>query len=147
MTLEEMGKQARQSSRRLMQAATQQKDRTLRSVANHLWDEREAILEANCLDINAASQAGLSAALIDRLTLNEARLSGIIADLENVACLPDPVGERFEETTLPNGLQVHKQRVPLGVLGVIYEARPNVTIDVAGLAIKIRQRGHFKRRE
>ena len=136
MTLEEMGKQARQSSRLLMQAATQKKDSALRAIANHLWAERDAILEANRLDVKAASLAGLSAALIDRLTLNEPRLSGIIADLNNVASLPDPVGERFEETTLPNGLQVHKQRVPLGVLAVIYEARPNVTIDVAGLALK-----------
>jgi len=136
MTLEEMGKQARQSSRLLMQAATQKKDSALRAIANHLWAERDANLEANRLDVKAASLAGLSAALIDRLTLNEPRLSGIIADLNNVASLPDPVGERFEETTLPNGLQVHKQRVPLGVLAVIYEARPNVTIDVAGLALK-----------
>ncbi len=136
MSLEEMGKQARQSSRLLMQAATRQKDSALRTIANHLWTERDAILEANRLDARAAAQAGLSAALIDRLTLNEPRLSGIITDLNNVACLPDPVGERFEETTLPNGLQVHKQRVPIGVLAVIYEARPNVTIDVAGLALK-----------
>jgi glutamate-5-semialdehyde dehydrogenase len=136
MTLEEMGKQARQSSRLLMQAATRQKDSALRAIAHHLWAERDDILEANRLDVRAATQAGFSASLIDRLTLNEPRLAGIIVDLNNVAILPDPIGERFEETTLPNGLQVHKQRVPIGVLAVIYEARPNVTIDVAGLALK-----------
>jgi glutamate-5-semialdehyde dehydrogenase len=136
MALEEMGKQARQSSRWLMQASTIQKNNALKSIANNLWVERENILASNLLDVRAASQAGLTPALIDRLTLNEPRLSVMIADLVNVAGLPDPVGERFDETTLPNGLQVHKQRVPLGVLAVIYEARPNVTIDVAGLALK-----------
>jgi glutamate-5-semialdehyde dehydrogenase len=83
-----------------------------------------------------AKANGLSAALIDRLLLNEARLKGIAADQRNVATLPDPVGEIFEATTLPNGLAIHKQRVPIGVLGVIYEARPNVTVDVAALALK-----------
>ena len=74
--------------------------------------------------------------MLDRLMLNEARLSGMVADLRHVAELPDPVGEEFEEQTLPNGLHIRKQRVPLGVLAVIYEARPNVTVDVAGLALK-----------
>ena len=74
--------------------------------------------------------------LLDRLTLNPSRLTAIFGDLQRIADLPDPVGEVFDQTTLANGLQVNKQRVPIGVLGVIYEARPNVTIDIAGLAIK-----------
>ena len=78
----------------------------------------------------------MSAALVDRLLLNEARMKGIVSDLRSVAELPDPVGEVFEQSVLPNGLRIRKQRVPLGVLGVIYEARPNVTVDVAGLALK-----------
>jgi glutamate-5-semialdehyde dehydrogenase len=136
MSLEAMGKLARQSSRLLMQASSAQKDNALKGIVAHLWAQRDLILEANDLDVSAATQAGLTPALIDRLTLNESRLSGIIADLITVSNLPDPVGERFEETILENGLQVRKQRVPLGVLAVIYEARPNVTIDVAGLALK-----------
>jgi len=136
MTLEAMGQLARKSSRLLMQASSEQKNKALQGIASHLWTERGPILAANLLDVNAAAQAGLTPALIDRLTLNESRLTGIIADLVNVANLPDPVGEQFEETVLANGLQVHKQRVPIGVLAVIYEARPNVTIDVAGLALK-----------
>jgi glutamate-5-semialdehyde dehydrogenase len=136
MLLEEMGKHARQSSRLLMLAKSSQKDNALKGIADLLWAERESILAANLIDVYHATQAGLSPALVDRLTLNETRLSGMIADLLKVASLPDPVGECFEDQTLPNGLQVHKQRVPLGVLAVVYEARPNVTIDVAGLALK-----------
>ncbi len=90
----------------------------------------------NSQDVSQAQANGTSGSLLDRLTLTEARLEGVVADLRNVISLPDPVGERFDEKTLPNGLQVRKQRVPLGVLGVIYEARPNVTVDVAGLALK-----------
>ncbi len=97
---------------------------------------RDDILAANVRDVADGESAGLSPALLDRLTLNEPRLDGIAADLRRLAGLPDPVGQTFDETTLPNGLQVRKQRVPLGVMGVIYEARPNVTMDVAGLAIK-----------
>ena len=85
----------------------------------------------------AESQAaGLAPAMLDRLTLNPARLEGIVSELRQTIALPDPVRETFEQATLPNGLKIHKQRVPLGVIGVIYEARPNVTVDVAGLALK-----------
>jgi glutamate-5-semialdehyde dehydrogenase len=93
-------------------------------------------MAANERDVSAGAAAGLSPALLDRLTLNPSRLEGIVSELRGVAALPDPIGEIFAEDTLANGLHVRKQRVPLGVLGVIYEARPNVTIDVAGLAIK-----------
>ena len=134
--LEAMGQRAKAAARQLARATTDQKNAALVALADRLWADRVEILAANAIDVAAAQANGLSAALIDRLLLNEARLNGIAADQRNVATLPDPVGEIFEASTLPNGLAIHKQRVPLGVLGVIYEARPNVTVDVAGLALK-----------
>lgn len=132
----ELGQRAKAAARLLARATTEQKNAALTALADQLMARCADILEANALDVAAAKANGLSAAMIDRLLLNEKRLSGIAADQRSVATLPDPVGDIFEATTLPNGLQIHKQRVPLGVLGVIYEARPNVTVDVAGLALK-----------
>jgi glutamate-5-semialdehyde dehydrogenase len=134
--LVEMGKKARLASRKLAQATTEQKNAALLKIADRLWSDRQEILSANQQDVSEGRQAGLTDALLDRLSLDENRLKGIINDLRSVAGLTDPVGEIFDETSMPNGLQVHKQRVPIGVLGVIYEARPNVTVDVAGLALK-----------
>jgi glutamate-5-semialdehyde dehydrogenase len=134
--MEEIGKKARTAARQLARVSKGQKDATLLKLSRCLLASQEEVLEANNQDIAAGSQNGLPPALIDRLTLNPARLAGIAEDLCRITELPDPVGEIFERESLPNGLQVHKQRVPLGVLGVIYEARPNVTIDVAGLALK-----------
>jgi len=134
--LEEMGKKARQAAHELALATNADKSNALLKLADRLTAESDTILAANSLDIAAARQNGLSPALIDRLMLNPSRLAGIAADAGAVAVLPDPVGEVFDENLLPNGLRLHKQRVPLGVLGVIYEARPNVTIDIAGLALK-----------
>jgi glutamate-5-semialdehyde dehydrogenase len=136
MSLIEMGQRAKAAARQLARATTEQKNAALVTLADQLWAARADVLSANAIDVEAAQANGLSAAMIDRLLLNEARLHSIAADQRNVATLPDPVGEIFEATTLPNGLKIHKQRVPLGVLGVIYEARPNVTMDVAGLALK-----------
>ncbi len=136
MSLQEMGQRARSAARQLARATTDQKNAALVALADRLWADRTEILAANAQDVAAAQVAGLSPAMLDRLMLNESRLTGIAADQRNVATLPDPVGEIFEASTLPNGLKIHKQRVPLGVLGVIYEARPNVTVDVAGLALK-----------
>ena len=136
MSLIEMGQRAKVAARQLARATTGQKNAALVTLADRLWAARADVLSANAIDVAAAQANGLPAAMIDRLLLNEARLQGIAADQRNVATLPDPVGEIFEATTLPNGLAIHKQRVPLGVLGVIYEARPNVTMDVAGLALK-----------
>jgi glutamate-5-semialdehyde dehydrogenase len=136
MLLLEMGKQAKLAARGLARLDSSQKDAALLGLADELLVSCDQILAANALDVAAGSAAGLTPALLDRLTLTQARLEGIVADLQGVAALPDPVGERFDAATLPNGLRLHKQRVPLGVLGVIYEARPNVTIDVAGLALK-----------
>ncbi len=134
--LEEMGKKARAAAHRLARASTAQKNAVLNKIHGLLISRQADILTANRRDLEAGQQAGLSDALLDRLALTGVRLEGIRSDLAQVAALPDPVGERFDETTLPNGLHVRKQRVPLGVLGVIYESRPNVTIDVAGLALK-----------
>ncbi len=135
-TLEEMGVNARKSSKSLARSPGELKNTALRILADLLSNKEQEILAANRTDISAGVDAGLSEALLDRLTLNPSRLTAIIGDLQRIADLPDPVGEVFDQTTLANGLQVHKQRVPIGVLGVIYEARPNVTIDIAGLAIK-----------
>jgi len=134
--LKEMGKRARAASRILSRASSDQKNAVLGSLAAELLDQGQAILQANRLDIRDGERAGLAPALIERLTLTPARLEAISDDLGGVIDLPDPVGETFDEHNMPNGLHVRKQRVPLGVLGVIYESRPNVTIDVAGLAIK-----------
>lgn len=105
-------------------------------VAERIEVSQDAILEANRIDVEAGRAQGLDDALIDRLRLDAARLAGVVADLRGVARLPDPLAERYDQRTLDNGLKIARQRVPLGVLGVIYEARPNVTIDVAGLALK-----------
>jgi glutamate-5-semialdehyde dehydrogenase len=134
--LTEMGQRARAAARQLARATTEQKDKTLLALADALLAGQDMILAANAQDVETGQAAGLTPALIDRLTLNPKRLSGIASDLRSVAALPDPVGETYDATTLPNGLKIHRQRVPLGVLGVIYESRPNVTIDVAGLALK-----------
>lgn len=135
-TIELICNQAKTARRKLAGASTQDKNAALAGIADQIWSEREAIISSNQADLLDANAAGLTPALLDRLMLNEQRLEGIVADLRNVVNLPDPVGEIFETQTLPNGLKVHKQRVPLGVLAVIYEARPNVTVDVAGLALK-----------
>ena len=134
--MKQLGQKARAASRLMARATTGQKNAALFKLAEQITASTGEILVANKKDLAAGKQAGLSSALLDRLMLNEQRLNGISADLRRVAALPDPVGEIFDATTLPNGLQVHKQHVPLGVLGVIYESRPNVTLDVAGLAIK-----------
>jgi glutamate-5-semialdehyde dehydrogenase len=136
MSLQEMGQRAKAAARQLARATTDQKNVALVALADRLWAARADVLAANAIDVEAAKVNGLSEAMIDRLFLNEKRLEGIATDQRHVATLPDPVGEIFEASTLPNGLKIHKQRVPLGVLGVIYEARPNVTMDVAGLALK-----------
>ena len=134
--IQEMGRRARVAAHTFANASSEQKNQVIQAIANGLETGEGNVLAANAVDIEAAKDSGLSPALIDRLTLNPSRLEVMASDLRNVACLPDPVGEHFDEAILPNGLRVHKQRVPIGVIGVIYEARPNVTIDIAGLALK-----------
>jgi glutamate-5-semialdehyde dehydrogenase len=132
----EMGRRARAASRLMAIAATGTKNQVLSTIASLLDRAQDSIQSANHTDIEIARASGMSDALIDRLTLDEKRLDDLSRDLRALAGLPDPIGERFDETVLPNGLKLRKQRVPLGVIGVIYESRPNVTIDVAGLTIK-----------
>lgn len=132
----DMGQKAKRAARTLARLTTDRKNATLHCLADALIADQQAILAANAKDVEAGQANGLSPSLIDRLLLNESRLAAIADSLRQVASLPDPVGEIFDEGRLPNGLQVRKQRVPLGVLGVIYEARPNVTVDVVGLALK-----------
>ncbi len=136
MNLLEIGNKARAAWRELRGAPTEKKNAVLLSIADGLMSSKSEIIAANQMDTALGERAGLTLALLDRLRLDEARLSGMADGLRSVVSLPDPVGEVFDESIQPNGLKVYKQRVPLGVLGVIYEARPNVTIDVAGLAIK-----------
>lgn len=133
--LKHLGQNARTASRALAKASTALKNAALLAIADALESHEETILRANALDMEAARAAGTSEAMLDRLSL-KGRLRGIAADTRKVAELPDPVGEVFERQTLPNGLNVHKRRTPLGVVGVIYEARPNVTVDVAALTLK-----------
>jgi glutamate-5-semialdehyde dehydrogenase len=136
VNMTDLGKRARAASRIMAKAPTEQKNRALTELAAILGKDRPPILDANARDVAAAGTAGLAPGLIDRLTLTPVRLDGIAADLRKVFDLPDPVGERYDESTRPSGLHLWRQRVPLGVLGVIYESRPNVTMDVAGLAVK-----------
>ncbi len=134
--LKKIAQDARKAALALRNLSTEEKDRALNMLADRLIQEQEAILTANAMDLTEAEAAGLSPAMIDRLRLNEKRMAGIAADLRKLTTLTDPVGEIFDEEMLPNGLSVHKQRVPIGVLAVIYESRPNVTVDVTGLALK-----------
>ncbi|MEW6459225.1 MAG: glutamate-5-semialdehyde dehydrogenase [Bacillota bacterium] len=127
---------ARDASRKLAYLSTSVKNEALAAMAQALIDEAPVILEANAKDIAAGEARGLSKALLDRLLLNEARIRDMAGGLDVIINLPDPVGEVFDMVTRPNGLQVGKMRVPLGVIGMIYEARPNVTVDAAGLCLK-----------
>jgi glutamate-5-semialdehyde dehydrogenase len=127
---------ARQASSLLKRSSGNQRDAFLGALAALLRRHTNEIATANALDRSEGKRAGLSAALLDRLLLDQSRIDAMAADVEHIATLPDPLGERFDTRVLPNGLVVHKRRVPLGVLGVIFESRPNVAIDVAALAIK-----------
>ena len=127
---------AREAARRLAQADSATKDAALIRLADALVERTPEILAANRLDLEAGRVAGLSEALMDRLALDEARVVGIADGVRAVAALPDPVGDVIEGHRLPNGLDVRKVRVPLGVIAVVYEARPNVTIDAAVLCVK-----------
>ncbi|RMG88534.1 MAG: glutamate-5-semialdehyde dehydrogenase [Chloroflexi bacterium] len=131
-----MGRRAKEASHQLAQFTTEQKNAAILAIADALEARADEVLSANQLDVEEARANGVDALWIrDRMEM-ERRMSGMIADVRKVATLPDPVGRVFDERTLENGLKVHKRRVPLGVLGTIYEARPNVTVDVAVLALK-----------
>ena len=136
MNLLEIGKLAQQASYELAIADCTKKNSALENIALALEASEAIIVEANKKDIQAGKEAGLTDALLDRLLLDETRLAGIIGDLRSVINLDDPVGEEFDSKLLENGLKLSKRRVPVGVIGVIYEARPNVTIDIAALCLK-----------
>ena len=136
MNLQEIGRLAQQASYELAITTSTDKNNALEAIAVALETNEAKIVAANQLDIEAGKEAGLTEALLDRLLLDESRLAGIIADLRSVATLADPVGEEFDSKLLENGLKLCKRRVPIGVIGVIYEARPNVTIDIAALCLK-----------
>jgi len=131
-----IGQQAKEAARVLANTPTEIKNRLLHIIADDLLALQRAILDANARDLAAARAAGLRSNLIDRMTLTPARLQGIANDTRSVAALPDPVGEEFDGRVLPNGLRINKRRTPLGVIGLIYEARPNVTVDIAALSLK-----------
>jgi glutamate-5-semialdehyde dehydrogenase len=135
-TVADVCRAARGASRALATASDEVKDAALEAMASALEQRLGEVIEANGRDLAAGAEAGLSAALIDRLKLDEARVRGIAADVRRVAALPDPVGEVLEGWRLENGLEMRKLRVPLGVVAVVYEARPNVTIDCSALCLK-----------
>ena len=133
--LEQMGKKAKAASR-ILAVAGKKKDNALLTIADALRNEREAIKAANAIDIENGRKAGLSDSLIDRLLLTDARIDGMALGCEQVAALRDPIGETLSGNVLANGLEVRKVRVPMGVIGIIFEARPNVTADAAALCLK-----------
>jgi len=136
MNLEEMGSRALVASRVLASAGTAKKNMALEYIADALIESAGSILSANEEDVKAAKNAGTRASMIDRLTLTEERIKGIADGVRKVALLEDPVGKSDGGWQRPNGLKIQKVRVPLGVIGIIYEARPNVTVDAAALCLK-----------
>ncbi len=134
--LVQMGRAARMAGRQLATLTTTQKNIALAAIADELEARASEVLAQNALDIEAGKANGLGEALLDRLLLNETRLAGLAADTRRIIDLPDPVGAEIESRVLPNGIRLSKRRIPIGVLGVIYEARPNVTIDIATLCLK-----------
>ncbi len=134
--LEEKAKAAKVASRRLAYLSAEVKNKALHNISNDLLTKQKEILSANQIDYHEAHTSGMNAAMLDRLMLSSERLEAIAKDVLAVAALPDPVGEVFDMRTLPNGLQLSRKRVPLGVIGAIYESRPNVTIDISALCLK-----------
>ena len=134
--LEQKGRLAKTASKKLASLVTEIKNKALINISEALLANQDDILKANKLDYQEAAASGMGATMLDRLMLSPTRLQRIAQDVKAVASLPDPVGEVMEERTLPNGLQLIKKRVPLGVIGAIYESRPNVTVDISALCLK-----------
>lgn len=135
-TILQYGNRARAAGRVLSKCGSAQKNAGLLAMAEALWEEREAILEANAKDLEMGRAKGLSAAMLDRLTLNPKRIEAMAEGVRQVAALPDPVGEVMREWVPSSGVHIRKMRVPIGVIGIIYESRPNVTCDAAVLCTK-----------
>src|SRR3954469_15897023 len=136
MGVVELGQRSKAASRRLATVSTEAKDGALHVAADLLVERAPEILDANADDVSRAEAGGVSATVVDRLRLTDARIDGMAAGLRKVASLPDPVGEVVDGWVRPNGLRIAKVRVPLGVVAIIYENRPNVTSDAAGLCLK-----------
>lgn len=134
--MEEMGKKAKEASGKLLTLDTETKNRALIMIAEELINKKEEIKKANREDLEKGKKEGLSFALLDRLELTDGRIEAMAQSLLEIAAFNDPVGEILEGWKHKNGMTIEKKRVPLGVIGIIYESRPNVTIDSAGLAIK-----------
>lgn len=134
--MQQVGKQARDASRQLAAANTGDKNAALLIIYEQLKQAKDEILAANKIDMDKGRSNNLDAALLDRLALNESRFEGMLQGLKDVAALPDPIGEVTDMTYRPSGIQLGKMRVPLGVVGMIYESRPNVTLEAASLALK-----------
>lgn len=134
--IHDMGRRARAASRELVKLSTEQKNTILLAMADEIVSRESIILEENAKDLARAEENGLSKAMLDRLTLDSKRLAAIAQAVREVATLPDPVGETLTEWTRPNGLHITKKRVPIGVIGIIFESRPNVTTDAASLCFK-----------
>lgn len=132
----QIGKAAKAASRKLAALTTAQKNAALLAIADEIEANAREILAQNALDIADGAAKGLSEAMLDRLLLSEKRIAGLAADTRKIVELRDPVGAEFDSRVLPNGLRLSKRRIPIGVVGVIYEARPNVTIDIATLCLK-----------
>ena len=134
--MKQLGEQARAASRLMAKADTNTKNQALRNIAALIRQHEKALLAANQQDLQAAQANGMEAAMLDRLTLSEKSVATMAEGLEQIASLPDPIGEMSNFKYRPSGIQIGQMRVPLGVIGIIYEARPNVTVDAAGLCIK-----------
>ena len=134
--LEVKAQAAKAASRKLARSSTGVKNKALLNIADKLLAREEEVLSANRQDYKEAEAGGMSPAMLDRLLLNPSRIAGMAQDVRAVASLPDPVGEVFDMRTLPNGLQIGRRRVPLGVIGTVYESRPNVTVDISSLCLK-----------
>ncbi|MEC7546321.1 MAG: glutamate-5-semialdehyde dehydrogenase [Pseudomonadota bacterium] len=134
--MQTLGQQARTASRAMARASTNDKNRALIAIAKEISEQRDALRAANAEDMARGQENGLDAALLDRLELTDGRIDTMIEGLHQVAALPDPVGEITDMKYRPSGIQIGKMRVPLGVIGIIYESRPNVTIEAASLCLK-----------
>ena len=135
-SIHQMGRQARAAANQLAQLTSDEKNAVLRAMAAAIRSNAPELLEANDRDLAAGVAGGLSAAMLDRLRLDEARIEAMAAGIEQVATLPDPVGQVIESWTRPNGMRIEQVRVPIGTIGIIYESRPNVTADAAVLCFK-----------
>ena len=134
--IKDIAKRARSASLALCNASTKEKNDALQAIARGIESNRKLLKEENEKDLADAEKNGLTEAMIDRLRLTHERIDGMVKGLRQLIELPDPVGATLESKTRPNGLEINKVRVPIGVIGIIYESRPNVTIDCAGLCLK-----------